>query len=48
MNKKTYQTPQMDVIELKQQTLLAGSLKANGLEGFIIYEGVAGENDEAD
>ena len=47
--KKTYMTPKMEIIDIKTgQYLLAGSLKANGLEDFIIYEGVADENDEAD
>jgi hypothetical protein len=46
MNKKTYQIPQMDVIELKQQTLLAGSLQTN-LEGLYWGE-VSATDDEAD
>ena len=47
--KKKYMTPEMEIIDIKtDQYLLAGSLQANGLEGFIIYEGVADENDDAD
>lgn len=47
--KKKYMTPEMEIIDIKtDQYLLAGSVQANGLEGFIIYEGVSNEDDEAD
>ena len=46
--KKTYICPQMDVIELKQQTLLAGSLQAKGLDTGILLDGVSDTDDEAD
>lgn len=38
----------MDVIELKQQTLLAGSLQTSGLDAVILLDGVSDTDDEAD
>ena len=48
MKKKIYQAPQMNVVIIQQsQSLLAGSINANGLDEFY-WGGTNNDNDEAD
>lgn len=49
MNKKTYQTPEINVMAIRQeQVLLAGSANAAGLDGFGGWGGVSDDEDNAD
>ena len=49
MKKKIYQAPQMNVIIISQrQSLLAGSVNANGLDGFGGWQGPYNTDDVAD
>ena len=49
MKKKIYQAPQMNVIIIQQhQSLLAGSVNANGLDNFGGWQGPYNSDDEAD
>ena len=49
MKKRIYQAPQMNVIIIQQhQSLLAGSVNANGLDSFGGWVGPYNADDEAD
>lgn len=49
MKKKIYQAPQMNVIIIQQhQSLLAGSVNANNLDGFGGWAGPYDGDDDAD
>lgn len=49
MKKKIYYKPEMEVVPINMnQSILAGSVQANGLSGYGGWGGVSDEEDEGD